>query len=186
MKALLIKLLCLALSIGFILSATSCKQKNNDNEEETVIVESWDEELISSDPENAKYEYLFDSVEALQCAIKREPEKYNGTTIKIIGTIYRSSDDTWLVDFTATSENLPSPDLSPGGKFLTFYTLKTTAEYWIEIMISSDAQYAVSETGDYVKIYGTLKITRDSIYISNCTYDLIATADERIQYVHNK
>lgn len=188
MKGLLIKLLCFALSLSFILSATSCQQNNNGNDEESaeesVKTETWDDELISSDPEDVEYEYFFDSVEALQYAIKREPEKYDGATIKVVGTIYKSSDETLLVDFTGTSENLPSPESSPGQAFLTLYTIKSTAEYRIDILISSNAQYVVSETGDYVKIYGTLKMTRDVIYIDDCEYDLIATWDERIENIN--
>lgn len=185
MKVLLIKLLCLALSISFILPATSCRQKDNDNEEESVKVESWDEELIISDPENAEYEYFFDSVEALLYAIKREPDKYNGATIKVVGTIYKSLDETLLVDFTATSENVPSSTEVTGDSLLKMYNIKNSNNR-INIMISNDAQYAVAETGDYVKIYGTLKITRDSIYINNCEYDLIASFDERIEIIRDK
>lgn len=187
MKVLLIKLLCLALSISFILPATSCRQKASDNEEESVKVESWDEELISSDPENVEYEHSFDCVEALLYAIKREPEKYNNTRIKVVGTIQTGYDgllyDTRLVDYTMTSDCIPS-NTGVGDRY-DFRKILNQSDSKIDIAILSDAQYAVAESGDYVKIYGTVKITRDHIIIDECEYVLIATLDERIENTNN-
>lgn len=188
MKALLIKLLCLALSISFILSATSCKQKDSENEEKSVKVESWDEELISSDPKNAKYEYFFESVEALLYAIKREPDKYNNTRIKVIGTIQKGYDgllyDTRLVDYTMTAEYIPS-NTGVADRY-DFRKILDQSDSKIDFSIASDAQYAVAESGDYVKLYGTVKITRDQIIIDKCEYVLIATLDERIETIRDK
>lgn len=172
MKTLLVRILCFVLCIICVVSAaTSCQNKDQ------VKVEKWDQKLIESDPANVKYDYFFESIEALLSAIKREPDKYNDANIKVVGTIYKGS-STLLVDFTATSENMPSTEASAGEAWSKLHDLQN-AKNKIRIGISNDAQYAVSETGDYVKIYGTLKITRDEIYIAYCTYDLIATVSER-------
>ena len=133
----------------------------------------------------AVYEYYFESVEKLLYAIKHEPEKYNNARIKVIGTLQTGLESTLydmrLVDYTITSDYIPSTE-GVEGRYQFRKVLDKSASK-IDIEITSDAQYAVAETGDYVKIYGKVRITRERIFIDDCAYDLIATLDERIQNI---
>ena len=184
----LLKIVCVALILVSMLSLISCKKKNNNIDEPVIKTEAWDKNLLESDDNGEVYEYYFGSIEDLLYDIKRAPDKYNNAKVKIIGTIYKGTDGTMLVDYTATSANVPSidADLTSGEQFLQFYDFRNalrSSDNQIDIMISNDAQYAVAEIGDLVKIYGIVKITRDHIFIDNCEYVLIATLDERIQNI---
>lgn len=147
-------------------------------------IETWDDEIINSDHSEVSYDYSFESVSELYYLITRNPEKYNGKKIKIIGTIkkvYEGIEKTYLSDITLNSQNLKgvnsaSSDLN---KIIILNNLFKGAEC-INIYISSDAQHAVARDGFFVKLYGTLTISRYDISISNCKYELIATFDERL------
>ncbi len=182
-----IKFCCVAMLLVLVLPITSCKQTNQNNNEPEDKTEKWDEELLISDDIDAVYEYYFESVEKLLYAIKHEPDKYNNASIKVIGTIQTGLESTLydirLVDYTITSNYIPNTD-GVAGRYEFRNELDKSA-YKIDIAITNDAQYAVAETGDYVKIYGTIRITRDYIFVGNCEYDLIATIDERIQNLEN-
>ena len=181
-KRILSVVLCIALPLSFC----ACEIVNTPTEEtkpQETIVEQYSKEIINTDPKGIEYEYFFENVEALKLAMKKDPDKYNNATVKVIGSIVIKDDKCYLIDYTATSTNVPSKNASSDDmEYESWKMLKETSEK-IEIIISNDAQYAVSETGDFVKLYGTLRLTRDSIYIGSCEYDLIATLDERIEKV---
>lgn len=181
------KLLGILFCIGIIFCLASCQQNNNDsNVDKPVITEHWEDKLLKSDPSGVKYDYYFESVEALLDAIKHDPDMYDGKKVKVVGTLHMSIDSEYdgrLVDFVADSTNLPpSEDRLTGDGLRARIELRKAlngATHKIYIDIYKDAQYAVAEDGDYVKIYGTITLDRDSIYIDDCEYDLIATLDER-------
>ena len=184
----IIKFCCVVMLIVSMLTSTSCKpnkQEANKQEdkESMVITEVWHDEVLSSDESSAVYEYYFKSVRELLYAIKHEPDKYNNARIKVIGTIQTglesTSYDVRLVDYAMTSDNIPTTD-GVEGRYQFREELDKSASK-IEIVIKSEAQYAVAESGDYVKVYGTVKITRDRIFIDDCEYDLIVTLLERVE-----
>ena len=183
----LLKIACVALILVSILSLISCKKENNNADEPVIKTETWDKSLLESDDKGEVYEYYFESVEKLLYAIKHEPEKYNNARIKVIGTLQTGLESTLydmrLVDYTITSDYIPSTE-GVEGRYQFRKVLDKSASK-IDIEITSDAQYAVAETGDYVKIYGKVRITRERILIDDCAYDLIATIDERIQNLEN-
>lgn len=190
MKRLLIKVTCIALCLTFIFLATSCQQKSNSNEATPVIPdieEQWSNLILLSDPSGVTYSYYFETVEDLLTAIKHNPNKYNNARVKVIGTIYKDSDETLLVDFTMTSTNIPSVSSNSSGLLagVEFRRTLRSSKNQINIIITNDAQYSVAEIGDYVKIYGTVKLDRNNIYIS-CEYDLIATLEERRQNINDQ
>ena len=166
------KLLALLMLLSMALCLGSCFDMEEPREPEKI--ESWDEELLKSDPEDAEYEYAFDNVTDLLSAIKHEPDKYNNSKIKVVGTINKYYDSISLVDFVATSWTVPE-------KYESDYNLNVQLDSrdYISIIITNDAQYAVLEQADYVKVYGTVRLTRDAMYIDDCEYDLIASLDER-------
>lgn len=170
LKSLVISI-CFALSLGLLACAS-----NEETEEEAIIVEKYSKEVIAADPKGAEYEHFFESVEVLSAAMKKAPDLYNNATIKVIGTIAKKDGKCLLVDYTITSSDVPN-DL-----YEEFQLKKRIQNQKnIEIIIANDAQYAVAEDGDYVKLYGTLRLTRGAIYVDSCEYALIATLDERIE-----
>ena len=184
-KMLLILSIVLILSLGLV----SCNNDQPPPEEEQTKAESWDEGIISADPEGATYDYFFDSVEDLLVAIKHHPEEYNNAKVKVVGTLQTGLSNTLyetrLVDFTAKSTNTPS-SIDGVMDGYNFRKVLDNSDGKIDIIISNDEQFAVAEDGDYVKVYGTVKITRDAIYIDGCEYDLIATLKERRENIDNQ
>lgn len=185
MKKHFISLLLAALCISLVFVFFSCE--SNDKPEETTeqeeITEKYPDELIKSDPEDMEYDYFFENVNSLNTAIKKDVERYNNTKIKVIGTLCGGDH---LIDYTATTSTVVGWETySDVAKRLTV-ARADRANGAIEIHITNDAQYAVAESGDYVKLYGTIKITRDEVSLTNCEYDFIATIDERTEMVRPK
>lgn len=184
MKNHFIKLLSLALCLSLTVSFSSCKKddKSEETTEKKVITEKYSEQIISADPEGLEYEYFFESIKALTTAMKKAPDTYNNAKVKVIGTLYKRDNQFYLVDYTATSENV----LHNTGSSMDRYEFNKklyTSDGKIEIYISNEAQHAVAETGDYVKLYGTIRMPNEGAFLSSCQYDLIATLDERIEIV---
>ena len=177
------KFLAILWLLSLILCFSSC-DKTDTSKEIQVKVESWSDEIITSDPEGANYDYYFASIKDLLYALKREPDKYNGVKVKVIGTMQLGYEDlsyeARLVDFIADSTNISSDGVL--GRYNFNKTLDSSSSK-VNIIISNDAQFSVAETGDLVKLYGIVSITRDSICINNCEYNLIADLDERKQNV---
>lgn len=184
-KMLLFLSVVIILSLGLV----SCNKDQPPTEEVQPKVESWDVGIISADPEGATYDYFFDSVEDLLVAIKHHPEEYNNAKVKVVGTLETGVSDTLngtrLLDFIAKSTNTPSSN-SSALDYFHFRQALNSSDGKIDIIISNDAQFAVAEDGDYVKVYGTVKITRNAIYIADCEYDLIATLKERRENIDNQ
>ena len=188
MKMLLSRVCCIALCITSLFLLASCQQetdKNNETSEPPVKVEQWSETLIKSDPDGVEYDYYFANVKDLLAAIKHSPDKYNNAKIKVIGTTQKGNEgllyETRLVDYTMRSDDIPSTSSFSGHNAFRRTLDSSTSK--IDIVITNDAQFSVVEDGDYVKLYGFVRLTRDSVYLGNCEYDLIATLDERIQNV---
>ena len=194
----LIKFICIALCLTSIVLATSCaKTKDIDendidendiheNEETSVKEEKWDEDILEDDPNNVEYEYYFESIEDLRYAIKHSPDKYNNAKVKVIGNIYKQNTTTYLIDYALKSSDFDWMDEPKVSLFEYWTIVDNYPNRAIEVIITNDSQRLVAESGDLVKMYGTVKITTYGIFLSNCTYDLIATFEERVQNVNNQ
>ena len=112
---------------------------------------------------------VFESVNSLLYAIRTNPSDYTNKKVTVIGTICKSDSILALVDLNEI------PSKSSGVAFR--YEVRNNPN--IDIEIADDLQYTVSKTGDYVKLTGTVIISNDSISLINCTYEMIALADER-------
>ena len=177
MRKILTNIICIAICFSCILCLSSCrKDKTENTPAPSAKEEIWDDKLLESDPKGVAYYEYFKTVGELLDAIKRNPDLYNNKEIKVIGTIYRDDNNMLLIDYSAVSGNMPT-GTSLMDEYLFEQSLNTYNK--IEILITSDAQYAVAENGDYVKIYGTIRLEREHIYIDNCRCDLIATLNER-------
>lgn len=130
-------------------------------------IELWKTKYLGAD--SATSSDTFESVDALLFAIRTNPTAYTNKKVTVIGTICKGDSILALVDL----DEIPSK--SSGVAFR--YEVRNNPN--IDIEITNDLQYTVSKTGDYVKLTGTVIISNDSISLSNCTYEMIALADER-------
>lgn len=132
----------------------------------------WKEKYMASDPANITYSYEFPSVNALLMAIKKNPEAYHNKQVKVFGMIFTYEHETFnrkeiaLIDYKG--ETLPDTD---GFKARFFKNDKIEAKQAIEVTMLNDLQYTVAETGDYVNLYGTVRITNGEIYLDKCQYN---------------
>lgn len=132
----------------------------------------WKNKYMATDSSNVTYSYDFSSVNALLSAIKNNPTAYNNKQVKVFGMIFAYEHATFnrkeiaLIDYKGE-------ELSYGSGVQTrfFKNQKTEAKEAIEVTLSSDLQYTVSETGDYVNLYGTVRITNGEIYLDKCQYN---------------
>ena len=131
-------------------------------------IEYWKTKYMATDLANVTYSYEFSSVNALLTAIKKNPEAYQNKQVKVFGMIltYKISKKTiGLIDYKG--ENLSSYSEIRAGVFMD---KKIEAKSGIEVTLSSDLQYTVAETGDYVNLYGIVKIINGEIYLDKCQY----------------
>lgn len=132
----------------------------------------WKDKYLSKDPDNVTYSYEFSSVNALLTAIKKNPEAYHNKQVKIFGMILTYEHETFnrkeivLIDYKG--ETLPDND---GYQARYLKRNKIEAKQAIEVTMLNDLQYTVAETGDYVNLYGTVKITNGEIYLDKCQYN---------------
>lgn len=142
-------------------------------------VASLKNKLISSDPNNVTYAYSFNSVEALMTAIKKNPTEYNNKQVKVVGTVIKTDHEgaSYIVDddgydFSSITSNYDV-------QYSVWKKTQKEQGSIISVVITDDIQYTVVESGDYVKMYGTVKISNGEIYLANCEYSMIATRNER-------
>lgn len=105
--------------------------------------------------------YVFDSVLNLKATLKNDLSKYENRQITIIGTISKSSDSIILSDVSPTS--------NAGVQFR--YDAKKNPH--ITIIILDNKKAMLLDSGDYVKIYGTVRVSNSEIYLDNCEYEII-------------
>lgn len=134
--------------------------------------EQWKQKLLAYDAENITYSDSFNSVYDLLMAIKENPNEYNKKTVKLMGTAIKYDGGTFLID-RSDSEAI-TPKLS-SAKILLLKGKKNEAKQLIEISVKDDLLYTVLETGDYIKIYGTIKISNGNIILDSCTYELVTS-----------
>lgn len=138
-------------------------------------IEYWKNKYIDADSANVTYSYEFSSVNALITAIKKNPEAYHNKQVKVFGMLltyegYDSNKDyvKFLSLFDYNGENV---SFNENYEARSFYYNKIEAKQAIDVTLSSDLQYTVAETGDYVNLYGTVKITNGEIYLDKCQYN---------------
>lgn len=143
-----------------------------DNVEESSVEESSVEESSVEDS-SVEDSNLIDTVEELKIAIKKNPYEYADTQVSINGTIYIHIDNgiktIRLVDYFGDMRGI-------GGS--TSFEVGLYASPKIEIKMSNDS-YCLFETGDYVNMIGTVKISNGMIYLDDCKYTTILTHEER-------
>ena len=136
-------------------------------------IEYWKNKYMATDPANVTYSYEFSSVNALLTAIKKNPEAYHNKQVKVFGMILtcnklgKTTKTVHVFDYKGEDVNFSTSS----GDALYLMLTKDEAKELIEINLSSDLQYTVAETGEYVNLYGTVKITNGEIYLDKCQYN---------------
>lgn len=149
-KRILSIVLCVILSFSLF----SCSEQDKDNKNDETEITYIDD----SDP------YTFDTVADLKAAIKKNPEQYENKQVSVEGSIVFNDNRVILSDAVGN-----------GGVTFRVDALRSPN---ITIIITNDKKVALLDDGDYVKIYGTVKISDVEIYLDNCDYEMIKSIYE--------
>lgn len=106
----------------------------------------------------------FDTVEEFKIAVKKDPKLYKDKQVAVKGYANERNPihkEVWLYD-----ELLADDELYDG-------------RVRIKVDITDSVLLDVVEDGDYIEIYGTVKISDGEIYLGNCTYNMITTNEPR-------
>jgi hypothetical protein len=144
-----------------------------------ATIQTLKQKLAQSDPTNVKYSYSFDSVSTLLSAIKKNPNEYVNKQVKVVGTAYNTKTngvfETVLFDMSS-SESFPD---TPSSEFEienhVFLKRKRENGELITIEITDEVMLTVLESGDYIKLYGTVRVANGEIYLDWCSYDRISS-----------
>ena len=150
MKRVLIIALCVILIFCFV----SCELIDNEVETETETTSVFDD----NDP------YTFETVADLLTAIKKNFEQYENMQVSVKGSILKKDDCLFLTQLRGD-----------GGAMFQYEALRSTN---ITITTLNDKAATVLDNGDYVKIFGTVKISDTEIYLDNCEYEMIKSIYE--------
>jgi hypothetical protein len=134
----------------------------------------WKKKAESSGSGGTTSSYEFSSVNALLKAIKNNPTAYSNKQVCVYGMIiaYTWNDEKNIALIDYKGEDISFPDGNYGGyKALRLVDDKIEAKEAIDAIFSNDLQYTVAETGDYVNLYGTVRVANGEIYLDECQYD---------------
>ena len=135
---------------------------------------SWKKKFMDLDPENATYEYSFDNVKDLLVAIKSNPYAYYNKNVKVIGWVYKESDS---YETVLVSDGIMDLSANHGYSIAHEVWLARQNNSAVNLTFLTELEYAVLDSGDYVKLYGTILIDNSGeILLSDCTYELITPA----------
>ena len=130
------------------------------------------DKIANSDPANVKYSYSFNSVFELMTAIKKNPSAYNNKQVKVVGTIYKQKVSGVESKILLDKNSFPSLSSSDIQHYI-WKAESNEANTLIDIVIADTVMDTVLGTGDYIKLYGTVRISNGEIYLDKCSYDLI-------------
>lgn len=137
-------------------------------------IEALKKQLLASDSTNVNYSYAFNSVADLMKEIKKNPTSYNNVQIKVVGTAYNgeanNKQETYLFDKPSGQSLNSEFDY----QYLIWKLNRDSSNTLISIKIADDIQLAVLSSGDYIKLYGTIRIANGKIYLDQCTYEPIS------------
>lgn len=151
------KFFCIAMCMVLVFGLSSCTEfcaeysKNNEDTE-------------TSEYSDYNVPYTFDSVADLKSAIKKNPKQYENKQVSVEGSIYKTDDGTILTDAIGDG----------GVKFRTEATKRPN----ITIIISDDKILALLDSGDYVELNGTVRISDTGVFLDGCNYKMIKSIYE--------
>ena len=149
-KTILNIVLCVILC--FTLSACGGHGQKNETEASNTPI------ININDP------YAFDSIANLLTAIKKNLQQYENIQVSVKGYILE------------INEQLTLTDVSGKGGAMNRYYAKKSAN--IKLFMLDHKTITVLDTGDYVRISGTVKISDTEIYLDSCDYEMIESIYE--------
>jgi hypothetical protein len=152
MKSFFGRMLVIIVSLVLCLCLFSC---HADNVEDTAENDS-NESATSHN----------DDVKNLLSDIKKDPSLYEDKQITVKGWVCKREDVIILADYNAVDGAMLRYELE-GGKLPR-----------ITICMSADKKAVLLDTGDYVNVTGTVKISENEIYLDDCDYEMIKSIYE--------
>lgn len=136
----------------------------------------WRDKYLNADSSDALYTDSFETVSALMTAIKKNPTAYNDKRIKLLGTVLKVQDENVMAlsdyyYFFSKDVSESSADYTAGFLYREYESIR--------IKITNTFQSAAIASGDYVKLYGTVKVSKGEIYLDDCECSIVVTRDER-------
>ena len=168
MKSILVRILLIIWCIVMCLGLFACSQTDEiaDNATNDTTPETTDD----NDP------YTFESVQDLKLAIKKNPEMYENKQVTVKGSILKTEGQVIVSD----AAPLHVGDTYNGSSLMAEreFRQEANAKPNIGIVMSKDNMSTLLDSGDYVKIIGVVTITNFSVYLNNCTYEMIKSIYE--------
>ena len=175
----------LAIILVLTLNAKN-KMQTEINEMQTTIVglngelsstkrqmEEYKQELDAYTPETTD---SFASAADLINAVKHNPSYYNGKAVTVKGLILKDYDDIIVGNLKGLWSQMSETILRTN-------ILKNPN---IRVSIEDELQRSVVETGDRIKVYGTVTISDGEVYLDNCEYTMIETYEELLERMEDK
>ena len=160
------RVLVIAMCMILIVSLLSCDIMESDLETPpSAGTETTAGTIDDNDP------YTFSSVSELKASIKKDVSMYENQQVTITGTILKSDNNILICETVSFSVNLALMD-----RYKAEMALKTNPN--ISIVMLDAKKVTLLETGDHVKIIGTVKISDVEIYLDNCDYEMIKSIYE--------
>ena len=110
-------------------------------------------------------QYTFDTVADLKSAIKKDPSLYEDNKVTVKGSISKMGDGIILTDYSGD-----------GG---VMFQVEAKRHANITVIISEDKKVMLLDSGDYVEIIGTVKISDVDVYLDECDYKIITSIYDR-------
>lgn len=123
--------------------------------------------------------HKFDSIANFKSAVKKDAEKYENMQVSVKGSILKNNGKIVIIENQLTEEQLTS--INSGGEFSIRHSREKIIEQSIHmvVIIPNDKKVAILDDGDYVEIYGTVKISNTGIYLDSCDYEMIQSVYEQ-------
>ena len=153
------RFLALVLTIIFAIPCLFSCEESVSLSKDTTQKEEISGSLATEEP------VVFKTVSDLLKAIKYDPYKYVNEKIQVKGTLIKQDDSgiLALVDLSVTYTDTSVLDGYAGR-----YHYRN--DPCIDIIITDDILKTVAESGDYMTVEGTVRISDEKIYLDNCTY----------------
>ena len=150
------------------LSLSACSQP--DEPTDTANTDTTPVTTDDNDP------YTFELVQDLKLAIKKNPEMYENKQITVKGSILKTDGKVIVSDAAPLSID----DTFNGSTLMAEveFRKRANANPNIAIVMSKDNTATLLDSGDYVKIIGTVTITNSEVYLGSCTYEMIKSIYE--------
>ena len=174
MKHLYKRIIMIASCVALSFCVMSCDIGLTHETTETTVPPETTETTVP--PENNPY--LFETVNELIMAIKRNPSFYYNEEVTVNGTILKAKNYYTAICDLSDISNLSS-SLEFDFEVYNIYTKWKEANFCIDIEINDELLYAVVVTGDYVKLCGTVKVADGEFYLDVSKCEVLKFASER-------